>query len=134
MPDVIIRLLQIGSSLRDGMLVEAVETRLVDDIENSFLGVADSQRRVAGRGLAISLHGNHRTEVDALLGITRSMPCHRQLRGDGLHLMGHLSRQGDAVVQLFAFQSDGDEFVGMRGEIFSFDGFAIAHVPIFNDG
>ena len=55
MPDVISRLLQIGSSLRDGMLVEAVETRLVDDIENSFLGVADSQRRVAGSGLAVSL-------------------------------------------------------------------------------
>ena len=116
------------------MLVEAVETCLVDNIENSFLGVADSQRRVAGSGLAISLHGNHRTEVDALLGITRSMPCHRQLRGDGLHLMGHLSCQGDAVVKVFAFQSDGDEFVGMRGEVFSFDAFSIAHVPIFNDG
>ena len=43
-PDVVGSLLQIGCSLRDGMLVEAVETRLVDDIEDGLLGMTDGQR------------------------------------------------------------------------------------------
>ena len=102
MPDVVGSLLQIGCSLRDGMLVETVETRFVDDIEDSLLGMTDGQRRVAGCRLSIRLHGNHRTEMDALPAVASGMSRHRQLGGDGLHLMGHLCRQRDTVVQVVA--------------------------------
>ena len=44
MPEVVGGVLQIGCTLADGMLIEAIETSLVDDIEDGLLGVGDSQR------------------------------------------------------------------------------------------
>ena len=41
MPEVIGGILQIGGPFGDGVLVEAVETRLIDDIEDGLLGMGD---------------------------------------------------------------------------------------------
>ena len=109
-PDVIGNVLQVGCSLIDGMFVEAVKASLVDDIDNCLLGIRDGQRRVGSRHLSISLHIEHRTEVDALLRITCGIACHRQLCGDALYLMGHLCRQGDTTVDS-ASQTNGDKFI-----------------------
>ena len=46
------------------------------------------------------------------------------------HMMGHLGCQGDAAVDV-ATQTDGDELIGVRGEILAFDGLSVAHIPIF---
>ena len=132
-PDVIRGIIEIGGTLADGMLVEAVETGLVDEVEDGLLGMGDGQRRVAGRYFSIGLGFQYRAEMDALLRITRSMACHRQLGGDAFYLMRHLCRQGDAHIDI-ATQPDGDEFVGMRGEILSRDGFAITQITVADDG
>ena len=42
-PDVVGDILQIGRTLIDGMLVEAIEAGFVDDIDNRFLGMGDGQ-------------------------------------------------------------------------------------------
>ena len=76
MPEVVGSKLQIRRPFRDGVLVEAVEAGLVDDIEDGLLGVGDRQGGVAGCGLAVSLHTDHRTEVDALLRIACGVACH----------------------------------------------------------
>ena len=47
--------------------------------------------------------------------------------------MGHLCRQGDAHVDV-ARQPDGDELVGMRGEILAAHGLAVALVAVAHDG
>ena len=40
-PDVIGDILQIGCALIDGMLVETIETGLIDNIDDGFLGIRD---------------------------------------------------------------------------------------------
>ena len=47
-PDVVGDILQIGRTLIDGMLVEAIEAGFVDDIDNRFLGMGDGQRGIGG--------------------------------------------------------------------------------------
>ena len=70
--------------------------------------------------------------MDALLRITCGVTCHRELGGDGLHLMGHLCCQGDATVDI-ASQSDGDELVRVRSEVFSRDNSTITHITILDN-
>ena len=129
-PDVIGSILQIWSAFADGMLIEAIETRLVDNVEDGLFGIRDSNRRVGCSYLAIGLYAKHRAEVDAFLGIASSVTRHRQLRGDGLNLVGHLSREGNATIDV-ALHADGDEFIGVRSEVLAFDGLSVARVPIF---
>ena len=43
-PQVVGCLLQIGRTFLDGMLVEAVEAGLVDDIDDGLLGLGDGER------------------------------------------------------------------------------------------
>ena len=68
--------------------------------------------------------------MNTLLGVTCGVTCHRELGGNGLYLMRHLGRKGDATVDV-APQADGDEFIWIGGEILAFDGLSVAHVPIF---
>ena len=132
MPEVIGGILKIRGCLTHGMLVEAIEAGLIDDIEDGFLGIGDGQRGVAGSCLAVCLDADHRTEMDTLLSVTCGVTCHRQLRGDSLHLMGHLGRKGDAAVNV-ATQTDGDEFIRVRGKILTFDGLSVAYIPILDN-
>ena len=131
-PEVVGGILQIGGSFLHRVLVETVETRLIDNIEDGLLGMGDGQRRVAGCCLAVGLHTDHRTEMDALLRVTRGVPRHRQLRGNGLHLVGHLGREGDATIDV-AFHPDGDELVRMRGKIGTFYLLAVAQIAVSDD-
>ena len=131
-PDVVGSILQIGCCLFYRMLVEAIETRLVDEIEDGLFRMTDSQRGVACQYLPIGLHREHGTEVNALIGIACGMTSHRELRGDGFDVMGHLSRQGNLAVDV-ASEADGYQLIGMRCEILSGDDFPIACVPILND-
>ena len=71
--------------------------------------------------------------MDTLLRVTCSVACHCELGGDGLHLMGHLSRQGNATVDI-ASQSDGDELIGVRGEVFPRNGGTVTHIAVAYDG
>ena len=116
----------------DGVLVETIEAGLIDDIDGGLLGIGDGDRRVGCGHLSIGLHAEHRAEMDALLCIACSVARHRQLAGDGLHLMRHLGRQGDAAVDV-TLHLDGDELIRVRGEVLPLDGLPVAHVPIFNN-
>ena len=131
-PDVVGSILKIWGSCTDRMLVEAVETRLVDDVEDSLLRMGDRQGRVAGHGLSISLYRDHRAEVDTLLRVASRMPRHRELGGDGLHLMGYLGCECYLAVDIAA-EPDGNQFVGVRGEVFSLNLLSVAQVTILDD-
>ena len=71
--------------------------------------------------------------MDAFLWTACGVTSHRQLGGDGLHLMRYLGRQGDAAIDV-ASQSDGNEFVGIRGEVFALDHLAVALIAVADDG
>ena len=131
-PQVVGGLFEIGCALSDGVLVEAVEARLVHDIDDSLLGVADGERRVLCRHLSVGLHREHRAEVDGLPCVAQGVSRHRDLRGDGLRLVGYLCRQCDLAVHVTA-QSDGDELVGVRGEVLALDPAPVTPVAVSHD-
>ena len=55
-PQVVSYRFQIGGALTNGVLVEAVEARLVDNIDDGIGGLGDGERRVACSHFAISLY------------------------------------------------------------------------------
>ena len=130
-PDVIGGTVQIGCPFCDGVFVEAVEARLVHQIDRSLLGIPDGQRRVGSRHLSVRLHTEHRTEVDALLWVACGVASLCELVAGSLHLVGHLYRQRQSAVDV-ARQPDGNEFVGMRGKIFARDGSPVTYVTVLN--
>ena len=115
------------------MLVEAVEAGLVDDIDDGLLGLGDGERRVAGSHLTIRLHTEHGAEVGTLLRVAGGVARHGELSQAALHLVGHLSREGYLTVDV-ALQSDGNQFVGVRGKVFSCDEAPVSLVTVANDG
>ena len=60
------------------------------------------------------------------------MARHRELRGDGLHLMRHLGREGNTTIDV-APQSDGDQIVRVRGKVFALDLLAVAQITVLDD-
>jgi hypothetical protein len=63
--------------------------------------------------------------MDTLIGIACGMTCHGELCRNGFDMMGHLSRQGNLAVDV-ASETDGYQFIGVRGEVFSGDDTPIA--------
>ena len=115
------------------MLVETVETRFVHDIDDRLFGFGDGERRVAGSYLAVSLYAEHRTEVGALLRIACSVSCHRDLAQCALHLMRYLGCQCYLTVDI-ALQTDGNQFVRVRGKVFPCDESAVTLITVSDDG
>ena len=115
------------------MFVETIEARLIDQIEDGLFGMRDRQGGVTCRHITIGLHREHRTEVDALVGIACGMTCHRELGRDGFDMMGHLCRQGNLAVDV-ATEADSYQLVRIGGKVFSGDNFPFAYIPIFNNG
>ena len=60
------------------------------------------------------------------------MSRHRDLRGDGLRLVGYLCCQCDLAVHVTT-QSDGDELVGVRGEVLALDPAPVTPVAVSHD-
>ena len=111
-PDIIHDSIQIRRTIIDRMLVETVEAGLVDHIDDSLVGITDSQRRVAIHHITIRIGFHYRTEMDALQRITCSMSCQHQLPTPWLNLMRHLGREKEAAIDSTS-QADGNELVRM---------------------
>ena len=132
-PDIISSLLQIGSAFHHRMLVIAIETGFVDQIDDSLFGIGDSKGGVCGADSTIRVYLEYRTEMDGLHWITCSVSCHGELVVAAFHLMRHLCRHHNLAVDI-SFESDGNEFVRVRSEILSCEGLAIAHETIVDEG
>ena len=110
MPHVVSHHLQIVGALTNGVLVEAVKACLVDDVDDSLLGLADGERGVAGSHLSVGLHAEHGAEVRALLRIACSVSGHNQLPQRALYLVWYLGCQGYLAVNVTA-QPDGNQLI-----------------------
>ena len=71
--------------------------------------------------------------MGTLLRVAGGVARHGELSQAALHLVGHLSREGYLTVDV-ALQSDGNQFVGVRGKVFSCDEAPVSLVTVANDG
>ena len=131
-PEVVGSIFQIRCPFHDWVFVKAIEAGLVDDIEDGLFGVGNGQGGVTGSGLSVGLHTDHRTKMDALLRIASGVACHRQLCGDGLHMMWYLSCEGDTTIDV-ATHPDSDQLIRVRGKVLALYPFPVTQIAVFHD-
>ena len=129
MPDGICGLFQIGGSLTHRVFVISVEARFVDQIDDGFFGIPDGQCGVGSGHCSVCLHSQHGAEVDAFHGVACGVASHGELVVAAFHLVWNLRGQGQLAVDV-ASQSDGDELVGLGGDILSGEGTASTHIAV----
>ena len=132
-PEVVGGVLDVGGTLANGMAVEAVEAGLTDDVEHQFGGIADGERCVAGLHPSVGLRPEDGAEVYALFGRTSGMARHGELSAARLHLVGKLRRELQLAVDA-AFEADGYELVGCRGEVLTGNDAIATHITVTGKG
>ena len=121
MPGIIGYVLDVWSSFLYGMLVEAVVTCFVDEIDDSLAYILQMEGRITCPHLSVGvLYLKHGTVMRTVGFISENMSRHGELSSGCFHLMGNEGGEGDVAVDgslLGSTQLDGNHLVGMRSKI-----------------
>ena len=130
MPRIIGSHVDIVGSLADRMLVETVETGLIDNVDDGLSDTAELQGGIDHLHVAVAVfHLQHGAIVDAVFRIARGMAEHGELVLAGFHAMGHLRGEHQSTIErlfLAGCEPYGNHLVGIRGPILALEAHAIA--------